>query len=125
MKAGYDAQLKSIILLKNKGKVLPLQKGKTIYIPKRFTPAARDWFGNTTREKLEYPVNLDFVKKYFNVTDDPTKADAALVFVKGPNSGVGYDKQDKEKGWQWLCTYQPAVWLLYSRKCQNPKYGSR
>ncbi|MEJ7683247.1 MAG: hypothetical protein WKG06_36395 [Segetibacter sp.] len=49
-------------------------------------------------KKLEYPVNMDLVKKYFNVTEDPSKADVALVFVKGPNGGVGYDKQDKEKG---------------------------
>lgn len=41
---------------------------------------------------------MDLVKKYFNVTEDPSKADVALVFVKGPNGGVGYDKQDKEKG---------------------------
>ncbi|MDE3249254.1 MAG: glycoside hydrolase family 3 protein, partial [Bacteroidota bacterium] len=45
MKAGYDAQLKSIVLLKNKGKVLPLAKTKTVYIPKRVVPATRDWFG--------------------------------------------------------------------------------
>ncbi len=98
MKAGYDAQLKSIVLLKNKGSILPLQKGKTVYIPKRLTPAGRDWFGNTSPEKLDYPVNLEMVKKYFNVTDDPAKADFALVFVKGPSPGVGYDKDDKEKG---------------------------
>src|SRR3982750_4518929 len=32
MKAGYDAQLKSVVLLKNKGNVLPLSKTKTVYI---------------------------------------------------------------------------------------------
>ncbi len=98
MKAGYEAQLKSIVLLKDKGSVLPLQKTKTVFIPKRFTPAGRDWFGNATPEKLEHPVNMELVKKYFNVTDDPTKADFALVFAKGPNGGVGYDKEDKAKG---------------------------
>ncbi len=97
MKAGYEAQVKSVVLLKNKGAVLPLAKGKTIYIPKRFIPATKDWFGNATPEKLEYPVNMELVKKYFTVTDDPTKADVALVFVKGPAGGVGYDKADKEK----------------------------
>jgi len=35
MKAGYDAQLKSIVLLKNKAGVLPVQKNKTVY-PDRF-----------------------------------------------------------------------------------------
>lgn len=98
MKAGYEAQLKSIVLLKNKGNVLPLAKTKTVYIPKRIVPAARDWFGNVTPERLEYPVNMDIVKKYVNVTDDPSKADVAIVFVKGPNGGVGYSKEDRENG---------------------------
>jgi beta-glucosidase len=98
MKAGYEAQLKSVVLLKNTGAVLPVAKTKTVYIPKRLTPAGRDWFGNTTPEKTDYPVNMELVKKYFNVTDDPAKADVALVFVKGPDGGVGYNKDDKEKG---------------------------
>jgi beta-glucosidase len=98
MKAGYDAQLKSIVLLKNKSNVLPLAKTKTVYIPKRTVPATRDFFGNTTPERIEYPVNLDVVKKYFLVTDDPSKADLAMVFVKGPYSGVGYSKEDRQGG---------------------------
>lgn len=98
MKAGYDAQLKSIVLLKNKNNVLPLEKTKTVYIPKRTVPASRDWFGNMTPERVEYPVNLDIVKKYFNVTDDPSKADLAIVYVKGPNGGVGYSSDDRKNG---------------------------
>jgi beta-glucosidase len=98
MKAGYEAQLKSIVMLKNKSNTLPLAKNKTVYIPKRTVPAARDWFGNTTPERIEYPVSIDIVKKYFNVTEDPTKADIAIVFVKGPNSGVGYSSDDRKNG---------------------------
>jgi len=98
VKAGYEAQLKSIVLLKNKNKALPLQTGKTVYIPKRVIPAGRDWFGNVSPEKIEYPVNMELVKKYFNVTEDPSKADFAIVFVKGPLSGVGYDGEDRKKG---------------------------
>ncbi len=46
MKAGYDAQLKSIVMLKNKANVLPLQTGKTVYVPKKFTPAGKNfWAG--------------------------------------------------------------------------------
>ena len=98
MKAGYEAQLKSIVLLKNRNKTLPMKKNKTVYIPKRIIPAAKDWFGNVTPERVEYPVNLDIVKKYFTVTDDPAKADLALVFVKSPEGGVGFSREDREKG---------------------------
>jgi beta-glucosidase len=98
MAAGYEAQLKSLVLLKNKGNVLPLQKNKTVYIPKRTIPAGRDWFGNVTPEKIEFPVNIDIVKKYFSVTEDPAQADFGLVFVKSPEGGVGYSKEDREKG---------------------------
>ena len=98
MKAGYEAQLKSIVLLKNKSNVLPLVKTKTIYIPKRIVPSARDFFGNTTPERVESPVNMEIIKKYFTVTDDPDKADIAIVFVKGPASGVGYNKEDRKNG---------------------------
>src|SRR5678815_4118409 len=97
MKAGYEAQVKSIVLLKNKGKVLPLQKQKTVYIPKRFTAAGKDWFGNKKKKKTDYPVNLDIVKKYFNVTDDPSKADVAIVFIESPKGGTGYSKEDRQK----------------------------
>jgi beta-glucosidase len=98
MKAGYEAQLKSLILLKNRNKILPLAKNKTVYIPKRTVPARTDWFGNTTPEHIEAPVNMDIVKKYFNVTEDPAQADVALVFVKSPDGGVGYSKEDRQKG---------------------------
>jgi beta-glucosidase len=98
MKAGYEAQLKSVVMLKNKGNVLPVKKGKTVYVPKRVFPAARDWFGSVTPEKIDYPVNIDIIRKYYTVTDDPAAADFAIVFVNSPNSGVGYDIKDKENG---------------------------
>jgi beta-glucosidase len=98
MNAGYEAQLKSIVMLKNKGNILPLQKGKTVYVPKKFTPAGRNFLGMETPEKLEYPVNMETVKKYFNVTENPDEADYALVFINSPNSGGGYNSQDAKSG---------------------------
>jgi beta-glucosidase len=98
MKAGYEAQLKSIVLLKNAGKALPLQKEITVYVPKRFTPAGRSFFGGETPASLDYPVNIEMVKKYFKVADNPAAADAALVFIASPNSGSGYDEADVKKG---------------------------
>ncbi len=97
MKAGYDAQLKSVVMIKNQNKTLPIQKGKTVYIPKRITPAGINFFGQPSPEKTEYPVNLELIKKYYNVTEDPAKADFAIVFIKSPISG-GYSIADREAG---------------------------
>ena len=98
MKAGFETQLKSLVLLKNKGKVLPLQKNKTVYVPKKFTPAGRNFLGMEIPEKFDYPVSMDIVKKYFKVTDIPAEADFALVFISSPNSGGGYNAEDAKKG---------------------------
>jgi len=95
MKAGYEAQLKSIVMLKNKSNVLPLKNGTTIYIPKRIYPASRNFLGEITPERVDYPINVNIVKKYFTVTDDPEKADVAVVFVNNPAAGgIGYDSAD-------------------------------
>jgi beta-glucosidase len=98
MKAGFDAQLKSIVMLKNKSSVLPLKKNATVYIPKRTIPEGRDWFGNVTPARVVDPVNLDILKKYFQLTEDPAKADLALVFVESPGGGTGYNKTDRDGG---------------------------
>ena len=97
MKAGYDAQLKSIVLIKNQNKTLPIAKGKTVYVPKRTTPAGLNFFGAPVPEKTEYPVNIELIKRYYTVTDDPSKADFAIVFIKSPISG-GYSRADREAG---------------------------
>ena len=98
MKDGYEAQLKSIVMLKNKANVLPLKTGKTVYVPKKLTPKSRNFLGAETPEKLDYPVNMAIVKKYFNVTDNPDEADYALVFIENPKTGNGYDIADTKKG---------------------------
>lgn len=98
MKAGYEAQLKSIVMLKNKNAVLPIQPQSTVYIPKRFTPAGKDWFGNPTPETFEHPVNLDVVAKYFKVTDNPDEADFGLVLISSPKFGTGYSQEDADHG---------------------------
>ncbi len=99
MEAGYDAQLKSVVLLKNKGAILPLKEKKTVFIPKIYTASKKDWWGVGSMPKLEYPVNLELVKKYYNITDEPSKADFAIVFVTSPQSlEDGYDLNDRING---------------------------
>lgn len=98
MKTGYEAQLRSIVMVKNKKNLLPLQKNLTVYVPKKFTPAGKNFFGMPYPEKLEYPVNIDLVSKYFTVTDNPDAADVALVFIEGASSGNGYDSEESAQG---------------------------
>ena len=98
MKAGFEAQLQSVVLLKNAKNTLPIKDKKTVYVPKRYVPASRNFLGMETPESTDYPVNIELVKKYFDVTENPAKADIALVFIQNPSSGIGYDKTDLEKG---------------------------
>jgi len=98
MKAGYEAQIKSIVMLKNSQHVLPLQKGRTVYIPKGFVPAKKDFFGKITPAKMVDAVSPDILRKYFNVTDDPAKAEFAIIFITGPSGGPGYNRDDLNKG---------------------------
>jgi beta-glucosidase len=99
MKAGYDAQLKSVVMLKNADHVLPVKENTTVYIPKKFYPASRGMFGfGGSEEKWDYPVDLDVVKKYVNITDHPEEANYALVFIESPNGGSGYNGDDVNAG---------------------------
>lgn len=98
MKAGYEAQLKSVVLLKNENKTLPLAAKKTVYVPKRFVPASRNFLGVETPASTDYPVNIEQVKKYFNVTENPDEADCALVFIQNPAATIGYNKEDLKNG---------------------------
>lgn len=98
MAAGYEAQLKSMVLLKNQKQALPLKTGIKVYVPKKFTPAGRNFLGETTPERMDYPVNINIVKKYFTVTDNPDEADVAIAFISNPNTGNGYQADDVKKG---------------------------
>ncbi len=98
MKAGFDAQVKSIVLLKNQNKTLPLKKQLKVYIPQRYSPPTKDWFGRETPEKWDYPFSLDVIKNTFEIVETPEAADFALVGIESPKGGVGYDKADLTAG---------------------------
>ena len=98
MKAGYEAQLASVIMLKNENDALPLEQNLTVYVPKQYRAASVNFLGMPSPERLDYPVNMDIVNKYFNVTDNPDDADAALVFIESPHTGNGYSREDAEAG---------------------------
>lgn len=99
MKDGFDAQLRSVVLLKNQSKALPLKKQLKVYIPKKYVPAGRNWFGVETPESWKDAVNPEVARKYFQVADNPKDADFALVCIDSPKGGVGYSQEDvKKKG---------------------------
>jgi beta-glucosidase len=98
MKAGYAAQLRSVVMLKNHGSSLPINEKQKVYVPQRYIAASRNWFGVETPEKTEYPFNMEIVARYFDVVDTPGDADFALVGIKSPEGSVGYDRSDAEKG---------------------------
>ena len=100
MEAGYEAQLKSLVLLKNKGEILPIGESQQVYIPRRHVPAAQGFFGPPTPAHWEDPLNLQVARKYLNITEDPATADVAIVVINGPENGrtAGYDAQSATKG---------------------------
>lgn len=95
MQEGYQAQLRSVVMLKNRAHVLPLQGRPKVYIPNRRIGASVDWFGHPTLAHEEAPVPASLAEKYFDLTDDPQQADLAICFMESPKSvgwheGEGY-----------------------------------
>lgn len=98
MQAGYDAQLRSIVMVKNRENTLPVDEKMTVYVPQRMIPNRGGFFGPPAPPALGDPISPELVAKYFNTTTDPDEADVALVFIETPITGSGYDVADLEKG---------------------------
>lgn len=98
MKAGFDAQLRSIVMLKNYNNSLPLKAKQKVYIPQRYVAPSTNWWGMTSPEKMEDPFNKEVVDKYFDIVETAEEADFALVGIQSPDGGVGYDSADLDKG---------------------------
>ncbi|TVP52709.1 MAG: glycoside hydrolase family 3 protein [Mongoliibacter sp.] len=98
MDEGYEAQLKSIVLLKNKNSILPLKEKTKVFIPEKYIPSTTNWWGIKSEEKWVDAINLAIASKYFELVDNADEAEVALVFISNPESGTGYDPEDREKG---------------------------
>ena len=100
MQAGYEAQLKSVVLLKNKEAVLPLDSNKSVYIPQRYFPSTQGYFGPPSKPEWKDAMNKELAAAYFNIEDDPAKADVAIVVIHSPNNGrgSGYSQEDAATG---------------------------
>lgn len=84
MKAGYDAQLRSIVLLKNRNRILPLPERQKVFL-----------CGGQTASNNPDP---ETVSRYYELTAVPEEADFALVFIDEPDGGCGYDPEDRRRG---------------------------
>ena len=105
MAEGFAAQLKSVVMLKNHAKTLPLQGRLKVYVPKRtYNGRYSQWSDRIKGEPYEtYGISLNLVRKYFDIVENPAEADAALVFIQGPTQGRGHHKADIEKGETGYC----------------------
>ncbi|MBR4888337.1 MAG: glycoside hydrolase family 3 C-terminal domain-containing protein, partial [Clostridia bacterium] len=90
-KAAYAANQKSVVLAKNHGGVLPMEKGKKVYIetfrgapPKGPSPMAGRADPNATKTTL----TALFEKKGFTVVETPEEADYAYLHVWPTTNGM-------------------------------------
>ena len=100
MKAGFDVQLKSIVMLKNHNKTLPLSASTKVFIEKREFAPQSDWWTEAKKgkSKMGYGVSIEMMRKHFNIVDKPEEADCAVVFIDGPTVGRGHSLADVESG---------------------------
>lgn len=90
MEAGFEAQKKSLVLVKNKDQVLPRKRSK-VFVPRRVLPPVAGFFGMS--QPVDEPaVNPELLEKYFDIASSPEEADFAIVFIDSPQSR-GYVKE--------------------------------
>lgn len=95
-RAGYEAQLKSVVMVKN-NQALPIQERKKAYIPERTIKPRKGFFRQPMPEQKVTPVAAELAEKYFDLAERPEDADFALIFIESPLSD-GYSAEDRAQG---------------------------
>lgn len=100
MREGFEAQIKSIVMLKNHGHVLPLAGGKKarVYVPKRHLPAYTDFWASKKKERTWKPVSDKALSGYCTPVGTPDSADVAVVFIDSPFGTYGYSLEKARAG---------------------------
>ena len=101
MEKGYQAQLKSVVMVKNSDSVLPMKSAEVkpkVYVPQRYFPQMVNFFGMVTPERWEETFATELLEKYYEPVSDPAEADFAIVVIDAPTSGTGYSAGDVKKG---------------------------
>lgn len=91
--AGFDAQLKSIVLLKNQG-ILPISDRKKVYVPNRHIGPMKTFFRTMEPGKDLPGADRAVVEKYFDWSETPEDADLAIVFIESPLTNGGYTAEE-------------------------------
>ena len=98
MVAGYAAQLRSIVMLKNHNKCLPAQEHCKVYIPKRHYPSIPGIWSGPSEDKIDDPINPELVNKYFDMSETPEEAVFAVCVIGEPSFSLGYSLDEASKG---------------------------
>ena len=100
MAKGYEAQLKSVVMVKNSDNVLPVStEGRPkVYVPQRYFPETVNFFGMVNPERWEDTFDTALLEKYYEPVSDPAEADFAIVVIDAPTSGNGYSMDDVSAG---------------------------
>ncbi len=98
MAKGYEAQIKSVIMLKNHGNALPVAQKAKVYLPRRHYPTTRGIWGGVTPEKWDWMIRPEAVSRYYEPVENPQDADFALVAIRQPAIQMGYEQYDLKKG---------------------------
>ena len=93
VKAGYEAQLKSVVMLKNSGGVLPLKGRPKVFIPKRHLAAGTNFLGFPFPARDIDPLDRVLAAEYFDVAETAAEADCAFCFIESPSS-TAYTKEE-------------------------------
>lgn len=94
---GYEAQLKSVVMLKNRHSALPLKKGLKIFVPKRHIGEQKSFFRGVIPAHEVDPITETVISKYGTRVATPEEADVAIVFVESPSCNP-YSTDDVAKG---------------------------
>jgi len=98
--AGYDAQLKSIVMVKNADSALPKANSEgqrlKVYEPLRHVPDGLSHWQKPTPAYDEYPISQELLSRYYDVVDTPEEADFAIVSIKSPVGHWGYITPNEE-----------------------------
>ncbi|WP_286080255.1 glycoside hydrolase family 3 protein [Parablautia intestinalis] len=89
--AGFAAQLKSVVMVKNNG-VLPVSGRKKVFIPGRTIDERKNFFRGLNGKQSQAGADRKKVEEFFEWADSPKEADFAVCFIESPLSD-GYSEE--------------------------------